>query len=156
MGATGQATHYLVMIYADNSRAGFDYQILEHYEAGLKLAGHEVKAIKAGKCSLRGSYVKILNGKPQLLGATISPYQPNNLPSGYQPDRTIDLLLKKSEIAYLAKQMETSGLTLVPLKLFPKKNLIKLAIGLARGKKKYDKRAAIKKREFERSTRREK
>ena len=143
------------MIYAENAKARFDYQILETYAAGLKLAGHEVKAIKAGKCSLRGAYVKILNGLPQLIGATISPYQPNNLPPDYQPERSIVLLLKKSELEYLARQLDTAGLTLVPLKLFAQKNLVKLELGLARGKKQYDKRAAIKQREFERKEKRE-
>ena len=72
--------------FADNSKATFDYEILEKFQAGLKLTGFETKAIKAGKCSLRGAYVKVIGGVPQLIGATISPYQPNNLPVGYQPD----------------------------------------------------------------------
>ncbi|KKU20114.1 MAG: SsrA-binding protein [Candidatus Nomurabacteria bacterium GW2011_GWA1_46_11] len=85
-----------------------------------------------------------------LIGATISPYQPSNLPPDYEPDRSIQLLIKKSESKKLAQELETAGLTLVPLKLYSKNNLVKLEIGLARGKKKYDKRESIKKREFER------
>ena len=142
------------MIYADNNKATFDYEILEKFQAGLKLTGFETKAIKAGKCSLRGAYVKIIGGVPQLIGATISPYQPNNLPEGYESDRTLTLLLNQSEIAHLVGQSEKAGLALVPLKLFSEKNLIKLELGLARGKKKYDKREAIKKREFERKEKR--
>src|SRR3989344_4613305 len=140
--------------FATNPRATFDYQILETIEAGLKLTGHEVKAVKAGKCSLRGSYVKTSGTDLILIGATISPYQPSNLPPDYEPDRSIQLLIKKSESKKLAQELETAGLTLVPLKLYSKNNLVKLEIGLARGKKKYDKRESIKKREFERKEKR--
>src|SRR3990167_5273880 len=136
--------------YATNPKAHFDYQILETFEAGLKLTGQEVKSIKNGKVSLKGAYVKILNGEAWLLGAIVSPYQANNVPPDYDQQRNRKLLLKKSELAYLQSKSQEQGLTLVPLKIYSKKNLIKLEIGLARGKKKYDKREAIKKKEFER------
>lgn len=136
-------------VYADNSKAKFDYQILETFEAGIVLAGHEVKAVKKGHASLRGSYVKIIGGKPVLLGANISPYQPGNVSADYDPQRTRYLLLNKKEIKYLLGKAAEAGATLVPLKLYGKHNLIKLEIGLARGKKKYDKREAIKKQEVE-------
>lgn len=142
------------MIYAKNDRAHFDYQILETLEAGLVLSGQEVKSAKKGRVSLRGSYVKILNGQPRLLGAHISPYQPGNVPTDYDPQRTRPLLLKKKEVKYLLGKTTETGITLVPLKIYGKNNLIKLEIGLARGKKKFDKRETIKKREEERKIRR--
>lgn len=137
-------------VYASNPKAGFDYNIIENFEAGLELTGQEVKSIKDGKVSIRGAYVKILNNEAWLLGAIVSPYQVGNVPADYDQQRNRRLLLKKSEIKYLQSKTQEQGLTLVPLKIYSKNNLIKLAIGLARGKKKYDKREAIKKREFER------
>lgn len=138
------------MIFASNPKAGFDYNIIENFEAGLELAGQEVKSIKNGKVSIKGAYVKIINGEAWLLGAIVSPYQANNVPADYDQQRSRRLLLKKSEIKYLQGKTQEQGLTLVPLKIYSKNNLIKLEIGLARGKKKYDKREAIRKREFER------
>jgi len=140
----------VMSIYATNPKAHFDYQIIETFEAGLSLAGQEVKSIKNGKVSLKGAYVKILNGEAWLLGAIVSPYQANNVPPDYDQQRNRKLLLKKSELQYLQTKSQEQGLTLVPIKVYSKKNLIKLEIGLARGKKKYDKREAIKKKEFER------
>ncbi len=137
------------MTYATNPRAEFDYQILEKLESGMVLAGHEVKAIKSGRASIRGSYVKILGSDAWLVGATISQYQVKNVPQDYDPMRSRKLLLKKSELKYIFGKSQEAGLTLVPLKIFSKNNFIKLAFGIARGKKKYDKREAIKKREAE-------
>jgi len=136
--------------YATNPKAGFDYNIIETFEAGLELAGYEVKSIKNGKVSIKGAYVKIINGEAWLMGAIVSPYQAGNVPPDYDQQRNRRLLLKKKELQYLQSKSQEQGLTLVPLKIYSKKNLIKLEIGLARGKKKYDKREAIKKREFER------
>ncbi len=140
--------------YAANPRARFDYEILETLEAGLVLAGHEVKAIKNGKVSIRGAYVRIIGNGGWLVGAVVSPYQPGNPPAGglsdYDSQRSRKLLLKKSELKYLIGKSQERGLTLVPLRLYSKGNLVKLEIGVGRGKKKYDKREAIKKREFER------
>lgn len=141
-------------VYATNPKAGFDYEILEHFETGLSLAGHEVKSVKNGKVSLKGAYVKIINGEAWLLGAIVSPYQAGNTPAYYDQQRNRRLLLKKSELQYLQTKTQEQGLTLVPLKIYSKNNLIKLEIGLARGKKKYDKRETIKKREFERKEKR--
>lgn len=139
---------------AENPKARFDYDILEILEAGVVLSGHEVKAIRAGKASIRGSYVKILGGEPWLLGAQIAPYQPGNAPVDYDPQRTRKLLLKKSELKYLIGKSEERGLTLIPLKIFDRHGLIKLEIGIGRGKKKYDKRETIKQRETKRAIRR--
>lgn len=140
--------------YASNPRATFDYEILETIEAGLILKGHEVKAIKTGKAVIKGSYVKIINGKPQLVGATIAPYQPNNIPDSYEPEATRQLLLSKHEVDKLVGLAKSQNTTLVPLKLYDKKGLVKLLIGVARGKKKYDKRETIKKKDIARAKQR--
>ena len=142
------------MEYTNNSKAGFDYEILETLEAGLVLKGTEVKAIKSGKASIKGSFVKILNGRPQLIGATISPYQPNNTPADYDPTATRMLLLSKKQINVLLSLSQSQGLTLIPLKIYAAKGKLKLLIGIARGKKKYDKRSTIKKKDLARSKQR--
>ncbi len=138
------------MTYTTNEKAHFDYNILETLEAGLVLLGHEVKSIKKGGASIKGAYVKILGDEAWLLGANISPYQPDNVPEGYDPQRNRKLLLKQSEIKYLLGKSQESGLTLVPVRLYNKSGLVKLEIGIARGKKKADKREKIAKREVQR------
>jgi len=135
------------MEYANNPKAGFDYEILETLEAGIVLKGYEVKSVKTGKVSIKGSYVKILNGEPFLIGATISPYQVANITDDYDPQSSRKLLLSKKQISVLVGTSQAHGLTLVPLKLYDKKGMVKLLIGIARGKKKYDKRETIKKKD---------
>ena len=142
------------MEYANNPKASFDYEILETLEAGIVLEGHEVKAIKTGKASIKGSYVKILNNEPFLIGATISPYQPANTPKDYDPQRSRKLLLSKKEISTLIGTSQAERTTLIPLKFYDKKGRIKLLIGVARGKKKYDKRETIKKKDVARAKQR--
>ena len=137
-------------ILAWNKKAGFDYEILESYEAGLVLYGHEVKAIKTGHVSLTGSYVVAKGNEFFLINALIPPYQPANTPKDYDPQRSRKLLLKKSEIRSLVGKSKTKGLTLIPIKLYTKKSKIKLEFALAKGKKKIDKREKIKKRDIER------
>lgn len=132
---------------AVNRKARFDYHILETYEAGLSLLGHEVKAAKQGKLSLKGAYVIIRQEEAWLLNAHIAPYQPKNTPESYEPARTRRLLLHKKEIKSLIGRTKERGLTLVPLRAYTKQGKVKLAVGLARGKKNFDKREAIKKRE---------
>lgn len=132
-----------MQIYANNDKARFDYEILETLEAGLVLKGYEVKAIKSGKASIRGAYVKILADEAWLLGATVSPYQSGNVPPEYDQQRNRKLLLRRSELKYLIGKSQEKGLTLVPLKLYNKSGLVKLEIGIGRGKKKHDKRAKI-------------
>lgn len=139
--------------YVTNDKARYDYEILEKYEAGLVLAGHEVKAIRNNKVSIRGAYVKIFDSEAYLVGAIVSPYQPGNVPVDYDPQRSRKLLLKKSELKYLIGKSQEKGLTLVPLKVFDAHGIIKLELGVGRGKKKYDKRETIKKRETERKIR---
>ncbi len=138
------------MEYANNPKAGFDYEILETIEAGIVLEGHEVKSIKSGKASIKGAYVKVLNSEVYLIGAIIAPYQPANTPKNYDPQRSRKLLLSKKEISQLTGTAQTQGTTLVPLKLYAKKGRIKLLVGIARGKKKYDKRETLKKKDIAR------
>ena len=130
-----------------NRRAHFDYTILETYEAGLALAGYEVKAIKAGRMSLIGAYVVIKDNEAWLLNATISPYQPKNTPISYDPERSRRLLLHRKEIRELIGKTSKSGLTIIPLKVYTSHNRVKILIGLSRHKKAKDKRETIKKRE---------
>lgn len=137
-----------------NRKAYYDYEILEDFEAGSVLTGQEVKAIRNGKISLKGSYVVIRDGEAFLIGANIQPYQPKNTPDEYDSERKRKLLLTKKQIKYLTGKSNERGLTLVPLKVYTKKGLIKLKFGVCRGKKKHDKRKKIKDREIDRSLRR--
>lgn len=140
--------------FATNPRARFDYEILETIEAGLVLRGYEVKSIKTGKVSIKGAYVRIINGAPWLVGAVIAPYQSGNVPPEYQEQADRKLLLNRSQVATLVGLAHAHGVSLVPLRLYAKKGLIKLEIGIARSKKKYDKRESIKKKDIARSRQR--
>ncbi len=142
------------MTLAQNKKAFFDYEILEKIEAGLVLTGPEVKSAKLSRVSLKGAYVTNLGGRLCLTGATISAYQPANQPVDYDATRPRPLLLKKKELNYLIGKLKEKGLTLVPLRMYTKNNLVKLEIGLAKGKKKFDKRQQIKRREDDRRIRR--
>lgn len=137
-----------------NRKAYHDYEILEEFEAGLVLNGQEVKAIKEGKISLKGAYIVIREEEAFLIGVNIPPYQPKNAPEDYDPKRSRKLLLTKKQIKYLMGKSNERGLTLVPLKVYTKKGLIKIKFGVCRGKKKYDKRKKIKDREVDRNLRR--
>lgn len=135
-----------------NKRAYFDYEILEKFKAGVELTGHEVKSAKTGRINIVGAYAIIRGNEAFLVGAEISSFQPKNAPEGYDPSRTRRLLLKKEEIRYLFEKIQ-SGLTLIPLGVSTERGLIKIELGLARGKKKHDKRETIKKREVKREIR---
>lgn len=134
---------------AENKKAYFDYEILEKFEAGISLNGQEVKSIKSGRGSIKGSYITFKGEEAFLTGAIIPPYQPINAPKDYNDQRPRKLLLQKKELRYLIGKKQQKGLTFVPLKIYTKGRIIKLEIAIARGKKKVDKREAIKKREFE-------
>lgn len=136
----------------ENRKAYYDYQILETYEAGIALTGQEVKSARVGRANLTGSYVIAKPEGAFLLNADIPPYQPKNAPPDYDPRRTRQLLLRKDELKYLLGKSR-EGLTIVPLSLYSKGRRIKAGIGLARHKKKHDKRETIKKKEFEREKR---
>lgn len=142
-------------VFSENRKAYFDYEILEKFEAGLVLSGAEVKSIRGGRMNLTGSYVNFHNGEPYLIGASIAPYQPKNQPIDYDPSRTRKLLFNKKEIDYFLGKTKQKGLTLIPLKVYNKGRRIKIEIGLARGKKQYDKRATIAKRETAKKIERE-
>ncbi len=126
-----------------------DYNVLEDYEAGLVLTGAEVKSCKLGHVKLQGAYVSYENGKFWLKRAFIGPYQLANQP-GYDPIRPRQVLLHKREMDYLMGKVQEAGLTLLPENLYTTRRLVKLKVVLARGKKKYDKRADIKKRDVNR------
>jgi len=137
-------------ILAINKKATFDYSILEKYEAGLMLSGAEVKSIKNGRISLKESFVTIKGAELYLTNANISRYPfAGNLQS-YDPTRSRKLLVKKSEIRSLIGKVRTQGLTLIPLRVYTKKRLVKLEFALGRGKKAFDKRSDIAKRETKR------
>ncbi|KKP43691.1 MAG: SsrA-binding protein [Parcubacteria group bacterium GW2011_GWA2_33_14] len=142
-------------IYSENNKALYDYEIIDSYEAGLVLQGQEVKSIKAGHINLSGSYVVIRNTEPYLIGAKIPAYQPKNAPEDYNPEQSRKLLLNKKEIDYLMGKVNERGFSLIPLKIYEQNGRIKLAFGLAKGKKKFDKKEKIKKRDVERQIRRE-
>lgn len=140
--------------FARNPKAHHDYEILETLEAGIVLAGHEVKSVKAGRAQLKGAYVRIIRNEAWLVGAQIPPYQAGNTPKGYREQQDRRLLLSRREIAALTGLQHSHGVALVPLRLYGKQNLVKLEIGVARGKKKHDKRESIRKKDIARSRQR--
>ena len=135
------------MALVTNKRARFDFEILKEFEAGIALLGFEVKALRQKRGSLAGARVLVRGGEAYLAGATIPPYQANNTPSDYDPERVRRLLLSKKELAELAGVDVAKGLTLIPLSLYNSRGALKLSFALARGKKAADKREAIKTRE---------
>lgn len=150
-----------VKIISENKKAYYNYQILEKFEAGIILNGQEVKSIKSGRINLAGAYVvlkqQLKGGIPEvfLIGANIPPYQPKNAPANYDPERSRKLLLKKAEINSLIGKAKEKGLTSIPLMVYTNKGKIKLQFGSAKGKRKFDKRDLIKKRETNKEIQRE-
>ncbi len=142
-------------VLAENKKAYFNYEILEKFNAGVSLVGQEVKSLRERGVNLAGNYVVLkqssLKRHPEVfwIGANIPPYQPQNAPSYYESERSRKLLLKKSEIRYLIGKIKQKGLTLIPLKIYTNDSKIKLEFALVKGKKKFDKRELIKKREVE-------
>lgn len=134
----------------ENKKLSRDYTILETFEAGIELTGSEVKSIKAGRASLGDSYARIKDGEAYLVNAYIAPY----LGSADDPNRQRKLLLTKKQLSYLSSQVQ-AGLTLVPKKMYNKKQWIKVQIALARGKKQFEKRDSLRKRAIERDIQRE-
>jgi len=137
-------------VLAENRKAYHDYTILETLEAGLVLQGQEVKSIRAGRIQLAGSYISFRGEELYLLGATVPPYQPKNASLDYNQTRPRKLLLKKEELRSLLGRNKQEGLTFVPLRVYTSNAKLKLAFGIARGKKKGDKRELLKKREAQR------
>jgi len=134
----------------ENRKAGLNYEFLETYEAGVELLGTEVKSLKGKQGSLEGARVLARGGEVYLIGAFIPPYQPNNVNPSYEPYRTRRLLLAKKEIAELSSRGEQRGLTIIPISVYNKARFLKVKIAVARGKKKFDKREALKKKESKR------
>lgn len=132
-----------------NREAGFNYFVLESIECGIVLTGTEIKSIRDGKCNLKDSYARIRNNEIYLLNMNIAEYKEGNI-FNHNPKRTRKLLLHKNEILKLSSKIEQDGLTLVPLKLYFKKNKVKILLGLCKGKKTYDKRETIKERDLKR------
>ncbi|MEK7077339.1 MAG: SsrA-binding protein SmpB [Patescibacteria group bacterium] len=138
---------------AENKRARFDYEILEVFRAGIELTGHEVKSLKKRGGLLVGAHVIIRGGETYLVGLDVHSFQPGNAPHSFDSTRTKRLLLNKGEINHLFGKTR-EGLTIIPLKLYDNaRGKIKLDIALARGRKKYDKRELLKKREARREIR---
>ena len=142
------------MSIVENRKAGHDYFIEERFEAGLSLEGWEVKAIRAGRVQLKEAYVVIRNGELQLLGSHITPLGSASTHVRADPTRTRKLLMHREEINRLIGKVERAGYTLVPLDLHYAAGRVKLAVGLARGKRQYDKREAEKERDWGREKQR--
>lgn len=133
-------------LVAQNKKAAHDYFFEELFEAGIELAGTEVKSLRMGKCSLKESFIRIQNGEAYILNMHISPYEKGNI-FNKDPLRTRKLLLHKSEISKMIGQINQKGYTLIPLKVYFSGSLVKVQIGLCKGKKLYDKRQDISKRD---------
>lgn len=140
---------FRMKIVAQNRKAFHDYSIEETIEAGIVLTGTEVKSLREGKANLKDSYVLIKNGEVLLLNCHISPYTHGNI-MNHDPVRTRKLLLHKKEIARIQGKALQKGYSLIPLKVYFKESRAKVEIGLAKGKKMYEKRESIKKREADR------
>ncbi len=137
---------------AENRKAFHDYHLLESFEAGLVLLGTEVKAIREGRVNLRDSFARLENGEVFLYNVNISPYSHRGY-ADHEPLRRRKLLLHRDEIRKLIGKTVEKGMTLVPTRLYFKKGRVKVSVALAKGKKEYDKRETIKRRETDRETR---
>lgn len=139
-----------ILVIQDNKKARFDYEVLEVIEAGIVLTGSEVKSLRAKDVQLKDAYVSFQNGEAFLQNAHISPYRASSY-NNHTPERLRKLLLNRNEINKLMGQVQERGLSIVPLKIFFKKGMVKLDLGLVRGKKAHDKRNTIKERESNKS-----
>lgn len=143
-----------IKVVATNRKAHFEYFLLEQFEAGLSLQGTEIKSIRAGQISITESYVKVENGEAWLIESHISPYFAGSY-NNHDPKRPRRLLLHKRELNKLWEAIKKKGMTVVPVKVYLKDGLAKLEISIARGKKLYDKRSEIAKKELERDLNRQ-
>ena len=141
-------------IIATNRKAFHEFFILEKFEAGIDLLGSEVKSLREGSGNLKEGYVVIRDGNAILVGVRISPYSHTGF-AGHDPLRDRQLLLQKKQILKLARKVAEKGLTLIPLRMYFKDGWAKIEIGLAKGKRHYDKKESIKKRDIKRETDRE-
>ena len=138
-----------IKLIANNKKAYFDYFILENYEAGIELFGTEVKSIRIGHCSIKESWIRIEKNEIYIMGMHVNPYEKGNI-FNKDPLRVKKLLMHKNEIIKIGSKVQEKGLTLVPLKVYLKGSLVKVEIGLARGKKNYDKRESLAKKDHKR------
>ncbi len=136
-------------IISSNRKARFDYEVQESLEAGIVLQGTEVKSIRAGMINLKDSFAKFISDELWLVNAHITEYRFGNI-HNHNPTRSRKLLLNKKELAKLAVKVNEKGLTLVPLKVYIKNNIVKIELGICKGKKLYDKRETTKKKEMKR------
>ncbi len=143
-----------VKVVAKNRRARHDYDIIETHEAGIALVGTEVKSLREGQIQLKDSYARVEGGELWLVGVHVSPYAQADGFGGHDPERRRKLLLHRSEIAELASRVALESLTLVPLSVYFKEGRAKVELGLARGRKRYDKRSAIAERDANREAQR--
>lgn len=142
-------------VFINNRKAHFNYTILDTYEAGIELLGFEVKSIKKGLGNIDSAFCIVRGGEIFIVNMNIEPYQPNNMLNEYERNRTRKLLLSKKEIKKLSEKDGMKGLTLVPISVYSKGPYIKISVAIGQGKKSYDKRETIKKREADREIRRE-
>ncbi|HJA90186.1 MAG TPA: SsrA-binding protein SmpB [Candidatus Jeotgalibaca merdavium] len=136
-------------VLAQNRQASYEYSILETFEAGMVLKGTEIKSIRNARINIRDGYVSIRNGEATLQNVHISPFEQGNI-FNHDPLRSRKLLLHKKQINYLANQTKTQGVTVIPLKVYIKDGYAKVLIGVAQGKKKYDKRESLKQKDMKR------
>ena len=134
----------------EHKKARLNYEILEEFEAGIELFGHEVKALRAKLGKLEGSHIIVRGREAYVVGMSVPPYQPKNTPESYDPERSRKLLLTKKELATLGGFEGQKGLTIVPLRVYNKGHKLKVGLAVVRGRKKYDKRAVLKRRDAER------
>ncbi len=137
-----------------NKKVNLDYEILETFEAGIELVGHEVKSLRNHQGSLLGAHITVRGGEAFIIASNIPAYQEKNTPGEYDPKRNRRILLTKVEIQKLASLEKKSGLTIIPISVYNKGKKIKVEIAIVKGKKKYDKRQTIKKRDVDREIRR--
>ncbi len=137
-----------------NKKAHFNYEITGNFTAGMELFGFEVKSVRKGQGSLEGSYVTVRGNEAFLLNSFIPPFQEKNTPPDYDPRRNRKLLLNKDEIKELADIEKTKGLTIVPISVYNKGRVLKVDLGVGKGKKKFDKRETIKKKDVDRDNKR--
>lgn len=143
-----------IKLIANNKKAYFDYFIEDTYEAGIELYGTEVKSMRQGKCSLKESFIRIEKGEVWVYGMNVSPYEKGNI-YNKDPLRIRKLLLHSYEINKISAQIQEKGYTLVPLRVYLKNSLVKVEIGVARGKKLYDKRDTLAKKDQQREAEKE-
>lgn len=143
-----------VKVIANNKKAYHDYFVLERYEAGIELFGTEVKSIRMGHCSIKEAYVEIEHGEMYIDGMHIAPYEKGNI-FNRDPMRKKRLLMHRNEIRKLGQRVQEKGLTLVPLQVYFRGSLVKVEVGLVKGKKLYDKRETIAKKDMRREAERD-